>query len=81
MFMYESVFPGEGERMELRGLKWIRDDQLRGTREQAGSVESILYDGWKGKVSRMQQLFNCIAHCFMFRVPAGLQGFSDTIIF
>jgi hypothetical protein len=27
--MDESAFPGEGERMELRGLKWIRDDQLQ----------------------------------------------------
>jgi hypothetical protein len=25
--MDESAFPGEGERMELRGLKRIRDDQ------------------------------------------------------
>ena len=27
--MDESAYPGEVERMELRGLKWIRDDQLQ----------------------------------------------------
>lgn len=31
--------------------------------------------------SLSQQLLNRVAHCFMFRLPAGLQGFSDTIIF
>jgi hypothetical protein len=63
--MNEKAFPGGDVNTGPGCLRWVRDDQLRRAREQAGSIESIPDGGGKCKDSVFKNACQMRRLCFV----------------